>query len=123
MKLTINLLDIENGNKIKGYKVLPSVSSFDDVPKLIMISSISLGHFYNENEARQLMNKFPKSYRPRLSYGYDWDEVNKKCIWDRKFWDIFFSFNFVFTNKTTGDENEAAINRLHKVIKRIKEII
>lgn len=120
--IIIQRLDYKNPSPQGGFFMLPSLHSLDEISDINEVKSITIGHFYSKEERDNLAAKFPKSYKPRLSTGYDFDETNKTDF-DNPYYCVFFDFNTFFNNKVTGDKNESAFGRRNKIIKKIRELL
>lgn len=117
MKLSIERMDYQN--QINGYyKSLPILDNFNDIIDINEIYKIRF-QFATQDEQIQFQGKFPKSYNAKLTkcscYNY---ETSTSYLT----YDVSFTFNTFWSNESTGELNESAINKRIKVIKKIKEI-
>jgi hypothetical protein len=117
IRITQYVIDPGTGN----LKQLPSVHTFDQA-EINDIYSISIGPFTSETERDEFASKFPKSYkvcRPREHAHLPNGDIN----FDVTLYSVYFSFQTFWSNKVTGDKNEAAIKRRLNVIKKIKALM
>jgi len=120
--LNISRLDYKNPHSGGGFSLLPTVSSFEDVDDMKEIRSISFGKFLTIEEFETAKSLFPKSYNVKRLRGYD--QADEGGIdFKKPYFQLYFSFEQHWTNKTTGEKNEAAEIRLQRVINKIKQII
>lgn len=119
--LQINLVK-STPNEDGGFDRIGTIDSLDAIVNLNEVREITFGKFYSQEEADKHMALFPKSYKAMICRGHDYLE-NGDLDFDSPVWYIYFKFNFIYLDKTTGSENEAAMNRLVKVIKKIKGLM
>lgn len=117
-----NALEIENYdfiNLTNGYPTpLKNVNNINEANEA-NISKIRF-YFNTEDEAKNFVSKFPKSYLGKLSRISDYDFKTKEGYF---YYGVSFYFNIFYTNGSTGDVNESAIARRAKVFKKLKEIL
>lgn len=102
------------------YKHLPAVHSFE-AANINIIRGICIGPYTVKSERDDLLNKFPKSYKPRAGSGYA-HKPDGDIDFDRRQYHIYFEFDTFWQTKVTGEQNEAAIKRRERVIAKIKEM-
>lgn len=123
-KYSLNLrrLDYKNKTQLGGFKMLPRISSFEEITDINEIESITIGYPSSKEEMEALKSKFPKSYKAGLIQGFN-SLPNGNLDFSGYVYGVYFKFNTFFLNEVTKEKNESAIERRLRVINKIKEII
>lgn len=111
--ITIERLDYKNPCENGGFYSLPTLTNIEEIQDVNEVQMISFS-FATRKEADFFAAKFPKSYKGIVS-----------IVWRSElpcYFILRFHFNTFFLNDTTGNQNETAVSRRLKVIKKIQSI-
>ena len=115
MNIQISRLDYKNATSRSAH-TLPTLTNVNEITDVNEVDRITL-HFHTKDEADKVCAMIPKSFGGKVSNcSGSYNEF--KGSW----FIISFRFNTVFTNKSTGDINEAAAAKRNKVISKLKSI-
>ena len=120
--ISLSRLDYKNTTERGGFKMLPRISSFEEMEDINEIESITIGYPSSKEEMEVLRSKFPKSYKAGLIQGFN-SFPNGSTDFSVPVYGVYFRFNTFFLNEVTKERNESAIARRLKIINKIKEII
>ena len=110
--ITIGRLDYKNQSERGDLYILPSLTSIEQIEDVNEVSRI-IFKFETREQAEAFATNFPKSYKGSV------------CgVWSAnvRYFILQFNFNTFFLNASTGGENESAISRRLKVIKKIQSL-
>lgn len=110
-EIKIKRLDYKNPTE-HGFYSLPSLNSLEEIQDVNEVHAI-IFKFETKEEAESFASNFPKSYKGTIS--------TVLCS-EGNYYYFSFMFNTFFMNETTGGENETAISRRLKVIKKIQSL-
>jgi hypothetical protein len=107
--IKIDRLDYKTKTEYDGFYMLPSLNSTTEIKDINEIKGIWL-----EGEGfEDIINAMPKSYKWRTANSSDGRTIKKVG---------YIKFNTFWTNETTGEKNESAIQRRIKVIEKLSKL-
>ena len=107
--IQIDRLDYKTTTQIGGFYMLPSLNSTTQIDDINEIRTIMI-----EGEGfEDIINAMPKSYKWRITNLSDGRTIKKVG---------YIKFNTFWTNETTGEKNESAIQRRIKVIEKLSKL-
>lgn len=104
MNIKINRLDYKNPTD-NGLKVLPQITSLDQINDINEVESINI--YGDKDQLEALKSKMPKSHNSRIN---PWSDGTNTGY-------------FLWSNKTTREVNETAIKRRKNVVKKLKSLL
>lgn len=110
--INIGRLDYKNPSEKGGFYFLPTLTNIEQIEDVNEVKSI-IFKFETREQAELFATNFPKSYKGLVCSVYSSNG---------SYFILRFDFNTFFLNGTTGGENETAIARRLKVIKKIKSL-
>lgn len=107
--IRIERLDYKTTTQNGGFFMLPSLNNTTQIQDINEIKGIWL-----EGEGfEDIINAMPKSYKWRTTNVSDGRTIKKVG---------YINFNSFWTNETTGEKNESAIQRRIKVIEKLSKL-